>query len=317
VGLLRTTLGFSGVSITDSLSGTASARGVSATSLAVKAASAGTDMILLTGSEASSAKTYTSLVAAASAGTIPLATLQASYTRIVALKHALPATPVDTTDPSVKAPVSVLSAGTTLGSTTVPVRTAWSASDPCGIARYGLARQTNGGAWATQALSTTRTHAVRQSLAAGSTYRYRSAATDSAGNASSWHNGATVEPLIRQEAGGVVAFAGAWRSARSTLYSGGTAAYASSARASATYRFTGTSVAWVTGFGPTRGSAEVWVDGVKRTTVSTHATTTSLRRLAFATSWPSQGTHTIRIVVVGTAGHPRVDVDAFVRLYEP
>jgi hypothetical protein len=126
-----------------------------------------------------------------------------------------------------------------------------------------------------------------------------------------------VEPLVRQQTGGVVAFSAGWRTASSKLYSGGTAAYVSAPGASASYRFTGTSVAWVTGIGPTRGSAQVWVDGVKRATVSTYATTTSLRRLAFATSWPTQGTHTIRIVVVGTPGHRRVDVDAFVRLYAP
>jgi hypothetical protein len=27
------------------------------------------------------------------------------------------------------------------------------------------------------------------------------------------------------------------------------------------------------------------------------------------------GTHTLKVVVVGTPGHPRVDVDGFLRLY--
>ena len=115
----------------------------------------------------------------------------------------------------------------------------------------------------------------------------------------------------------MVSFSAGWRTASSRRYSGGTTAYAATSGASASYRFSGTSVAWVTAVGPTRGSAQVWVDGVRRATVSTSAATTSLRRLAFATSWPKQGTHTIRIVVVGTPGHPRVDVDAFVRLYTP
>jgi heptaprenylglyceryl phosphate synthase len=64
----------------------ASAMGVSATSLAIKAAVAGTDMILVTGSEASTKATYTSLLAAATAGSIPRTTLVASYDRILALK---------------------------------------------------------------------------------------------------------------------------------------------------------------------------------------------------------------------------------------
>src|SRR5207237_10540771 len=99
VGLLRTTLGFTGVSITDSLTGTAAARGVSATSLALKAARAGTDMIMLTGSEASTKASYASLLLAAQNGTIPLATLQASYSRILGLKAKVASAVADTTAP--------------------------------------------------------------------------------------------------------------------------------------------------------------------------------------------------------------------------
>src|SRR5947207_14865228 len=47
VTLLRQNLGLSGVTITDSLDGAAKARGVSTASLAIRAAAAGTDMILV------------------------------------------------------------------------------------------------------------------------------------------------------------------------------------------------------------------------------------------------------------------------------
>jgi beta-N-acetylhexosaminidase len=88
-GLLRNQLGFRGVTITDSLSGTAKARGIPVGDLALRAAIAGTDMILLTGSEATSDATYDLLLAAARAGGIPRATLQASYDRILTLKSSL------------------------------------------------------------------------------------------------------------------------------------------------------------------------------------------------------------------------------------
>jgi beta-N-acetylhexosaminidase len=90
--LLRDQLGFRGVTITDSLSGIAAAMGVSAKSLAIKAAAAGTDMILVTGSEASTRATYTALLAAAQAGTIARSDLDASYDRIITLKGSV-ATP--------------------------------------------------------------------------------------------------------------------------------------------------------------------------------------------------------------------------------
>jgi beta-N-acetylhexosaminidase len=87
--LLRQTLGFTGVTITDSLDGTAKARGLSTGHLALRAAQAGTDMILTTGSEAASRAVYATLLREAQDGTISKARLRASYDRILALKAGL------------------------------------------------------------------------------------------------------------------------------------------------------------------------------------------------------------------------------------
>ena len=87
--LLRHDLGFTGVTITDSLDGTASARGLWPGLLADRAARAGTDMILLSGSEASTRAVYATLLAAAKNGSLATATLRASYDRILALKARL------------------------------------------------------------------------------------------------------------------------------------------------------------------------------------------------------------------------------------
>jgi beta-N-acetylhexosaminidase len=87
--LLRDELGFTGVTITDSLDGTAHARGLSTKALAVKAAMAGTDMILMTGSEATTRAVFTTLLRDAESGELAQATLHASYERILALKAGL------------------------------------------------------------------------------------------------------------------------------------------------------------------------------------------------------------------------------------
>jgi beta-N-acetylhexosaminidase len=87
--LLRRQLGFAGVTITDSLDGTATARGLTTRLLAVRAARAGADLILTTGSEASTRAVYSALLRKAQDGWIPAATLRASYDRIVALKAGL------------------------------------------------------------------------------------------------------------------------------------------------------------------------------------------------------------------------------------
>lgn len=84
--LLRRDLGYTGATITDSLDGTAKARGLTSAHLAIRAARAGTDMILITGSEATSRGVYAALLADAQSGTIARATLRASYDRILALK---------------------------------------------------------------------------------------------------------------------------------------------------------------------------------------------------------------------------------------
>ena len=86
---LRTDLGYTGVTITDSLTGQATTYALSLTVIAARACRAGTDMVMLTGSEGSTAKTFNSLLALAESGSISRATLQTSFDRIVALKSRL------------------------------------------------------------------------------------------------------------------------------------------------------------------------------------------------------------------------------------
>ena len=76
--------------------------------------------------------------------------------------------------------------------------------------------------------------------------------------------------------------------------------------------FTGESIAWVSSKSATRGSAQVYVDGVLAATVSLRKAATAHRQVVFGTAWSSAGPHTIQIVVLGTVGHPRVDLDALV-----
>jgi beta-N-acetylhexosaminidase len=92
--MLRRDNGFTGVSMTDSLTGAAAARGVSESSLAVSAATAGTDFILvLDKDEAAALAACDALLAAAEGGAVPVATLRASYDRIVRLKAGLAGAP--------------------------------------------------------------------------------------------------------------------------------------------------------------------------------------------------------------------------------
>jgi hypothetical protein len=216
--------------------------------------------------------------------------------------------------PIVVAPGPTLYGNTTLGTSTVRVKNAWSACDADGISSYRLQRQVNGGSWSTQTLSTALSTSIGQSLTKSSTYRFRVNATDKTGLASSYNYGPSFQPLVTDQTSSSVTWAGTWSTTSSTSCYGGSERYTYNAGASATYSFTGSSVAWVAYKGPTRGSAQVWIDGVLTATVSLYASTTLSKAQVYAFNWPANGAHTIRVVNLATSGHARIDVDAFVRI---
>ena len=59
---------------------------------------------------------------------------------------------------------------------------------------------------------------------------------------------------------------------------------------------------------------KVYVDGHFRTTINLFSSTNRTRQLVFSSAWSASGAHKVKLVVVGTARHPRVDVDGFVVL---
>ena len=63
--------------------------------------------------------------------------------------------------------------------------------------------------------------------------------------------------------------------------------------------------------GPGRGRVLVYVDGAYAGTVNLWAAVGYAKAIVFSRSWGAAGDHRIRLVVAGTRGHPRVDVDAF------
>jgi subtilase family serine protease len=63
--------------------------------------------------------------------------------------------------------------------------------------------------------------------------------------------------------------------------------------------------------GPTLGSATVFVDGSEVATISLHRASKRTRMVVWRMNWTTSGSHTVKIVVDGTAGHPLVEVDAF------
>ena len=220
---------------------------------------------------------------------------------------------LDTIGPVARAPSSFgFVVGAPMGRTSISTRVAWAPAtdDRSGVTAYGLQSQARGGSWstvfgATTARSTTRT------LTFGTGYAYRDRARDGAGNWGAFATAAPITPLRYQDTSTRITYSSSWRSYSTSSASGGRTRYATGSGASATFRFTGRAFALIAPKGPTRGSARLYVDGVYISTVNLYRSTSLPRIVVAGRSWSTSAAHTVRLVVVGTAPHPRFDIDAF------
>ena len=220
----------------------------------------------------------------------------------------------DGNPPVVVPPTATFKAGSRLGTSTASMRIGWPATDESGIASYRVQRQINGGSWSTVSLAKVTSSAVNQSLTIGTKYRYRVQATDKKGNVSAWTYGRAFQPVLIQQNSTLLKYHGRWTTAALSGASGGTLRYATSAGAWVSYKFSGGGVAWVAYTGPGRGFASVYLDGVLVKTVNLRSAKVSTKAITYSVGWATHGIHTLQVVVAGTAGRPRVDTDAFLRL---
>jgi hypothetical protein len=175
---------------------------------------------------------------------------------------------------------------------------------------YRLEQSIDGGGFAY--VGTLGGNATYRSLSLSHSYRYRVAAVDAVGNIGSFAAGPTIHASLAQAP---TSKTGTWRTQASGNFLGGGTWYASAAGASASYKTTGLrSIAIVTTKASSRGSFKVYIDGALKATINCHTTATSYRQVAYQFTWSTPGTHTIKIVVLGTAGHPRVDFDGVLLL---
>ena len=118
-----------------------------------------------------------------------------------------------------------------------------------------------------------------------------------------------------QETSGSVAYSGGWTHAALSGASGGSVDESSTTDATATFTFTGTSVAFVTARGASRGIAQITLDGDDKGAVDLFSATIKTKRVAWASAALAPGSHTLVVRVTGTknphATGTRIDVDAF------
>ena len=220
---------------------------------------------------------------------------------------------LDTTAPAItKAPVPTLRIGH-LGSTGAPVAISWAGTDATsGIKSYNLMESVDGGAFSLVASPTTAT--VTKNLIPGHSYKFEVRAIDKAGNISGFTVGSAFTLSAYQETSGAIVYSTGWtQQALSGAY-GGAVRFAAVAGRQAKFSFTGSQVAWVSTINMDRGSASVSIDGAAAATVSTNGASLHTASIVYTKS-VAAGTHSLLLKVLGTSGHPRVDVDTFLVIH--
>ncbi|OAL11561.1 N-acetylmuramoyl-L-alanine amidase [Streptomyces noursei] len=209
----------------------------------------------------------------------------------------------ETSAPSFTAKPSLALRVGTVDTAAVPVTLSWKATDGAALKETRLTTPM------AKSYGPTLTSAGLTSKSATTT-AWGMTAVDFAGNTATASVAGT--PVILQETSAVRS--GTWTSKSSASYLGGTSLSSSAKNASLTWTFTGRSAAWVVSRASTSGQAYVYVDGVKVATVDLKSATTKFRDAIWTKTWSTSAKHTIKIVVVGTAGRPAVTTDGLAYL---
>ncbi len=263
---------------------------------------------------------WTAKVGGCSEGTVQLTLLSGSIMDMAGnpgpatSAAALPVV-VERMPPTATAPASVLLAsGRALAPGGAVVRLTWHGSDNTAIDHYELRSSTDGGATWTVVYSSVDVATADVAAPVTGTIRYCVVAFDTAGNSSACVAGPVRTYRLVQQTSTAVKWAGTWKVATAAAWSGGSAKYATAAGASATFTFTGRTVALVSTRALTRGKVRIYQGSTLLATVDLKAASTTYRSVVWQKTWTTVATRTIRVVALGTAGRPRVDVDAFLTI---
>jgi len=229
---------------------------------------------------------------------------------------ALPAAAVDTTPPQVNLLGVQFLNGTLLSDSSdnpsLPYRYVWSVYEPGGICSQSLAfynyntHSYSSGQQIRQ--SANGNFFIRLNQHMGQSFDFRLVVQDCAGHTTTQYGYIDGNTLYQE---GSATLSPGWTTSTCLCWSAGNVVWNTHANAQASFSFTGSSVAWITDTASNRGSANIYIDGKFQTMVNLQGDGIN-RIVGYQKRFPSNGSHTLTIVVVGTPNHPRVDIDAFV-----
>jgi hypothetical protein len=191
-----------------------------------------------------------------------------------------------------------------LGKTKVPVTVGWQLSDPSNVCEQAGATYNNG-AVTTQFVAPPFVYKQDTSLANGTAvFTVRQTAKDCAGNSAVFFKNYGTSTTFDDSA---ATYSPTNRWSDQPVANGYTSKATDLPGATATFNYTGNSVAIVAPTKPGRGTAKVTVDGIDRGTVSFATTLPTDRSIVYNWYQETGGPHTL--VLTDVSG--RIDVDAF------
>ncbi len=177
------------------------------------------------------------------------------------------------------------------------VRVDWNGYGGTPIASYEVQLQTDG-QWSAVALKSPSVADTAASLAESHHYAFRVRARDVNGRTSPWAVSKHFTIASAQETSSAVDLHGHFTEAHLSGAFGKHVEWSSRKRDTATFTFVGSSVGFVSTYGPNRGEANVYLDGKLIHTINLYAKRDKPGQVVFATS-SAAGQHTLTVKVLG------------------
>lgn len=209
------------------------------------------------------------------------------------------------TTPDAGGPLVALRSGVTTSNIALPVQVTW--PSVANARRYELQQNVDEGGWATIA----KPYGAKKGTTAWPGRRLQFRVRAKVGGIwRDWQIGPSVV-VNAHEPFAAIDLAGTWLPSLVKRGYSELPVFSTEAGATATFEFTGRSVAWISMRAPSRGQATVSIDGTVVATVDLYASRKQVRRIVFSRTWSSAGSHVLRIEVLGApSSRARVDLDA-------
>jgi hypothetical protein len=204
-----------------------------------------------------------------------------------------------------------INVGGTVGSSLSTTLTWPAATDAhSGVSSYVVRRRVGSGSW-TILNSALTTRSYKVALPFNTATQFGIAGRDGVGNVGPQAVAPTVTAVLLQDGTSLAKYAGTWSLVSASSASNGTFHRSTRAGASVEFKTTARAISVVGRKGPGNGKAKVYVDGAYVQTIDFYRSSTQYKVVVFNKSWSTNGVHSVKLVVVGTSGRPRVEVDAF------